>query len=205
MHDGSIEVMLHRRILNDDGFGVGEPLNETAFGTGLVIRGQHYLIFDSPSSSALYHRPAAQNLYLRPLHTYALVNTPYSDYSSKFIQSWSALKQTLPLNVHLLTFDQLSSDTYLVRLEHYFELNEDATYSKSVQFDLQALFDSLGKVNNIVELTLGANLPLSDLKRLVWTTTENESSEWQGKGNGLSGTVVTLNAMEIKTFNVTIA
>ncbi len=28
-------------MLFDDSFGVGEPLNETAFGTGLVIRGKH--------------------------------------------------------------------------------------------------------------------------------------------------------------------
>ncbi len=34
-------VDLFRRMLFDDSFGVGEPLNETAFGTGLVIRGKH--------------------------------------------------------------------------------------------------------------------------------------------------------------------
>lgn len=29
--------------MHDDAFGVGEALNETAFGKGLVIRGSHYV------------------------------------------------------------------------------------------------------------------------------------------------------------------
>lgn len=39
-----MELMVHRRLLHDDSFGVGEPLNETAFGKGLVVRGKHYLV-----------------------------------------------------------------------------------------------------------------------------------------------------------------
>ena len=44
MKDGEMELMVHRRLLDDDAFGVGEPLNETAFGMGLVARGKHFLI-----------------------------------------------------------------------------------------------------------------------------------------------------------------
>ena len=32
--------MIHRRLLYDDAFGVGEPLNETAIGQGLDDRGK---------------------------------------------------------------------------------------------------------------------------------------------------------------------
>lgn len=39
-----MELMVHRRLLHDDAFGVGEALNETAFGEGLVVRGKHYLL-----------------------------------------------------------------------------------------------------------------------------------------------------------------
>lgn len=34
---------VHRRLLHDDAFGVGEALNETAYGEGLVAVGSHYV------------------------------------------------------------------------------------------------------------------------------------------------------------------
>lgn len=207
IHDGSVELMVHRRTLFDDRQGVNEPMNETAFGTGLVVRGQHYLVLEPPEYSALYHRPAAQHLFMNPIATYALPNVSYTDYSTNYQQTWSALSQTLPLNVHLLTFDQITSNSYLVRIEHYFEANEDETYSKAVEFDLQILFNKLGQISDTVELTLAGNLPLSDMERLVWKTNHDESSEWKPTVldmNSMKSTVVTLNPMEIKTFQITL-
>jgi len=188
MHDGSIELMVHRRTLYDDSQGVDEPMNETAYGQGLVIRGKHFLIVESPEFSALHHRIAAQNLFMSPLKTYALPNMSYATYSNSYHQTWSALtgSQPLPTNIHLLTFDQLTSKVFLIRIEHYFELNEDATLSKSVEIDLQSLFNVFGNITDLVELTLTGNLPLNQLNRLVWTTNNNESSYW--KSNGMSET-----------------
>ena len=174
IHDGSMEIMLHRRLLYDDGFGVIKALNESAYGQGLVIRGRHLLVVQSPASSALAHRVTAQQFYMNPLATYSLTQLNYTDYSTTYHQTWSALTDTLPLNVHLLTLDQLSAKNYLIRLEHYFELNEDDTYSKAVTLDLQSIFQSIGTISSTVELTLAANLPLADLQRLNWMTDDGQ-------------------------------
>ena len=168
--------MLHRRTLTDDSLGIFEPMNETAFGQGLVVRGRHLLIVEQPSSSALLHRVSAQRLYMHPLATFGLPQQVYANYSATFRQTWSALNGTSPLNVHLLTFDQLDAKNYRVRVEHYFELNEDPNYSQPVTFDLRSIFTTIGIISNVVELTLGANLPLANLQRLNWTTTTDETS-----------------------------
>jgi lysosomal alpha-mannosidase len=177
IRDGSLEIMLHRRLLYDDDLGVSEPLNESAFGEGLVVRGRHSLIVDAPATSALAHRVSAQNMYMHPLATYSLTQQSYADYSAAYRLTWSALTDVLPLNVHLLTLDQLGPKDFLIRVEHYFELNEDDTYSHPVTIDLQSIFKSIGTINNTVELTLGGNLPLADLQRLKWVTSDAESNE----------------------------
>ena len=41
MQDGDMEIMIHRRLLYDDAFGVGEPLNESAFGQGTVMLNEY--------------------------------------------------------------------------------------------------------------------------------------------------------------------
>lgn len=51
LSDGSVEIMVHRRLLHDDNCGVNEALNETAFGQGLVARGIHYLSVTSKKSA----------------------------------------------------------------------------------------------------------------------------------------------------------
>jgi lysosomal alpha-mannosidase len=169
--------MLHRRLLYDDAFGVSQALNETAYGQGLVVRGRHVLVVEPPSSSAVIHRVNAQQLYMHPLATYSLVQQTFTDYSASYYLTWSALTDALPLNVHLLTLDQLGPKNYLVRVEHYFELNEDDTYSHPITFDLQSIFQSVGSISNATELTLAANLPLSELERLNWMSGNEELNQ----------------------------
>ncbi|KIH59263.1 glycosyl hydrolase family 38 protein [Ancylostoma duodenale] len=43
--DGGLELMLHRRCFADDHWGVEEALDEPGDGSGLVVRGTHYVLF----------------------------------------------------------------------------------------------------------------------------------------------------------------
>ncbi|CAF3990994.1 unnamed protein product, partial [Rotaria sp. Silwood2] len=137
--------------------------------------------------------------------TFAINLQDYDSYSAVYRQSWSALTDTLPLNVHLLTLDQLGPKDYLIRVEHYFELFEDDTYSQPVTIDLQSIFKSIGAINSTTELTLSANLPLADMQRLDWLTGDKESSHVNVlEEKSLKGTSVRLIPMQIRTFHVTV-
>lgn len=171
--------MLHRRILHDDGLGVGEALNETAFGKGLVVTGRHVLFLEKPSESAKLHRTTAQQMFMHPLATYAIPNDiPYANFTNMYRTTWSTLSTTMPMNIHLLTFEQLDLKIYLVRVEHYFELNEDNLYSRPVTVDLQTIFNEIGTISEILELVLNANMPLSQMHRLEWTVKDHRTSEY---------------------------
>ncbi|CAF1238466.1 unnamed protein product [Adineta steineri] len=215
LFDGSIELMIHRRLLYDDNLGVGEALNESAFGQGLVVRGKHFLNIDSPQTSALYHRIHSQELFMSPLVIFALINSSYMNYSNLYRQTWSALSDILPSNIHLLTLDQLNEKQYLIRLEHYFELNEDEKYSYPTKINLQSIFKSIGTIDKILELTLDANLELtldanlelSQMNRLHWLTDNDElllQTNNSTKQHSLVDTNIILNPMQIRTFRITI-
>ena len=197
--------MVHRRILDSDpSSGMKEPLNETAYGQGLVARGKHLLIIDTPDNSAFFHRINAQQLFMQPIPTFSLTNLSYANYSASYRQTWSALVDPIPHNLHLLTLDQLAPKQYLVRVEHYFEMYEDPVYSQPIQVDLQQLLHSLGTITDQTEMILTANMPLAQLNRLNWTTTDHQSSYQSMKSDvSVKDTKIILNPMQIRTFQVT--
>ena len=58
---------MHRRLLEDDGFGVEEALNEEAFGEGLVVQGQHSILLgDNSDEAVLEEKIQALRLSLKP-------------------------------------------------------------------------------------------------------------------------------------------
>lgn len=87
--DGSLELMVHRRLLHDDAFGVEESLNETAYGQGLIARGIHYLIM---GSSQLDQSPTTQSLErftqlertLQPWRFFSETKFSYKDWRQQF-------------------------------------------------------------------------------------------------------------------------
>jgi len=198
INDGQIEVMVQRRLLYDDGRGVGEPLNESA-----PIRTVHKVIIDRPANSARQQR--VNSLLLNNPAT-LLFGVGYkgssSAWFSNFNTNFSPLVQALPFNVHIMTLRALptSINDVLLRLNHIFAVGEDSVYSAPATVDIAQLFKNL-RVTNVVEMTLTGNRPLSEEKRLHWNTASVED-EVDYVRTPLQGTVVQLKPMEIRTFVV---
>uniref|UniRef100_A0A672MN49 Lysosomal alpha-mannosidase n=1 Tax=Sinocyclocheilus grahami TaxID=75366 RepID=A0A672MN49_SINGR len=193
IYNGSLEIMLHRRLLYDDFRGVGEPLSEPGeFSDGLVARGRLLLTLSPPDTAADVHRPLAQGMVLQPLLSFQ-DGTPSANTKLEF----SGLQTSLPPAVHLLTLSQWDKDTVLIRLEHQYQAKESKTHSQPVTVNLQKLFSTL-EVLGASEMSLGANQWKEDMNRLQWNT-EKTSKPLPLSDKDPSPWEVTLNPMEIRT------
>ncbi|XP_059848318.1 lysosomal alpha-mannosidase [Hypanus sabinus] len=203
--DGSLELMVHRRLLWDDHRGVGEPLTEPGYdGKGLVVRGKYFVYLDTVDDSPELHRLKAEAEYMAPLAVMSVGSAvPYNDHRAP-IKQYSALKGELPHSIHLLTLAQWDSESILLRLEHQFEQGESQVYSKPQTVDLQNLFPAF-EIISVEERSLGFNQLKSDMSRLVWITAqEMEGSNSFSRHRSISAHNVTLHPMEIRTFHIRI-
>ena len=176
--DGSVELMVHRRLTMDDGFGVDEALMEPGEdGRGLVARGKHRVVLSDIQESVRQMRMMSKSLNLKPVIAFrkrdispnhraghepkgsrALVN-------SKFI----GLNKKLPPNINLLTLEPWTDNRLLLRLEHIFEVNEDPKYSRPRRVALRDLFAPF-IIEEATEMTLTANQDKrsAEARRLRW-------------------------------------
>ncbi|KAH8410113.1 hypothetical protein KR009_006062 [Drosophila setifemur] len=155
MQNGQLEIMLARRLVRDDGYGVGEALNEVQYGEGLIARGSIYLIL-SPTGESTFEEREAEKEHHLPLWKFFSKNTGSSSSVAKSVPSFN----DFPKSVHLLTLEPFNDDEILFRVENFV----DHTEGNVVSFNIRPLFDSLNG-SEIRETTLDGNLPLSDMKR----------------------------------------
>ena len=171
-----LELMIHRRLLYDDAFGVGEALNETAFGQGLVARGKHWLQFSNDKHmAARRHRLKSQQVFMDVLVSFAPTKMSFQDYQmiaeslNEPLRFESTLiREELPENVHILTLEPWRENQILLRLEHQFDVDEDPKLSLPVKINIKKLFNPNTvpfTVKKIIEVALGANLPENKVKR----------------------------------------
>ncbi|KAM6307824.1 LOW QUALITY PROTEIN: lysosomal alpha-mannosidase, partial [Podargus strigoides] len=200
--DGSVELMVHRRLLYDDNRGVGEPLVELgADKRGLVVRGRHLVLLDTPEAAAERHRPLAQELVTAPYAVLAPGGGPARRPRQPPRRQFSGLRRELPPNVHLLTLAPWEGGALLLRLEHQFERGDSANGSQPVTIDLLSLFSAF-TITSVREMALGGDVPLDAVSRLVWTPDTGPSQPRPVPK--LDPSRVTLQPMEIRTFLATV-
>ncbi|KAL0858609.1 hypothetical protein ABMA27_012444 [Loxostege sticticalis] len=209
LQEGCIEIMIHRRLLHDDAFGVDEALNETEYGKGLVVRGNHRFFF---TIDPVTFKDVLE-MRLRP-------QVFVSDAKDLNYGSWmnlnnekSWLQAPLPDGVHFLTLEPFGIEgqhQLLIRLENYLDESE----SSSRVVDLGQLL-TISSFDSVGEKALAADRGVKE--KWSWSTIE-EFSESFNDQYGSSKPVrkahekseksddsykVNLDAKQIRTFVVT--
>jgi len=223
--DGQLEVMVHRRLVDDDGRGVAEPLNETdigitsyysdpkaqRLGRGIVVAGTHYLFFGSAAGAAAQWRPKTQRVYAPFTPLFAPLpagGSAVADYIKSHAVDYSWLKTDLPVNVEVVTlaawgqWQPSVKSASLLRLAHMFGVDEDAALSKPVSVDLSALFETTPAVITPVSLTATRSAGEA-AQRMEWRAVGDNAHANMGEhlvDSQLRAEVVTLNPLEVQTF-----
>lgn len=267
IRDGQVELMLHRRLLQDDGLGMEEPLNEPGIDRrGLIVRGKHYLLIGPIDSVIRSTRQLSKQLHMHPIQWFqappatvnltpggaGTINGPVlpsagaqisagsgglasgsgladpvlggvglaSSMQSRF--KFNGLRDYLPKMINLLTLESWDQDHVLIRLEHIFEINEDADYSRPVQVSLKRMFKNF-KLLKVRETTLDAlqDIEVARFNRLRFQTSTNPYKNYtdelgdfvnmdyvshliEASQPGEDLFIVELRPMEIRTFLVQI-
>ncbi|XP_012496872.1 PREDICTED: lysosomal alpha-mannosidase [Propithecus coquereli] len=197
VRDGSLELMVHRRLVKDDRRGVGEPLLES--GSGAWVRGRHLVLLDTVQTAAAGHRLLAEKEVLAPQVVLSQGGgAPYNLRAAPRKQ-FSGLRRELPPSVHLLTLARWGPGMLLLRLEHQFAVGEDSlrNLSSPVTLDLRDMFSAF-TITSLQETTLAANQPWATASRLKWRP--NTGPRPRSTPYLLDPAAVTLEPMEIRTF-----
>ncbi|XP_078151977.1 alpha-mannosidase-like isoform X2 [Carex rostrata] len=206
IEDGQIELMVHRRILHDDGRGVGEALDEQVCVAkkceGLTIRGHYYIGINKLGDGSYWRRTTGQQIYSPFLLAFS--HEDEEVWKSSHVTKYSLMDEnySLPPNVAIITLQSLDDGTVLLRLAHLFEAGEDANYSTMARVELKKLF-SQRLIKEITETNLSTNQVKSKMKRLNWKTKGGEEDTLHPVRGGKVDSevlVVELGPMEIRTF-----
>eukprot|EP00252_Welwitschia_mirabilis_P007627 TRINITY_DN1919_c0_g1_i1.p1 TRINITY_DN1919_c0_g1~~TRINITY_DN1919_c0_g1_i1.p1 ORF type:complete len:1055 (-),score=246.23 TRINITY_DN1919_c0_g1_i1:132-3296(-) len=208
--DGELEIMLHRRLLHDDGKGVGEALNETVCinGTasceGLIVQGRLYLNVNPVGKGSEWRRTKGLKTALPLQMLFATVED--GDLNLIKASKFSALIEgyELPPNVAIITLKELDNGHVLLRLAHIYEIEENSSLSTIAKVNIKNIFRGR-KLENVVEVNLSAVKKKSEMNSLKWKvegeelTLDQPHQRYQGSGEDF---VIELSPMEIKSLEI---
>ncbi|XP_062850281.1 epididymis-specific alpha-mannosidase isoform X2 [Trichomycterus rosablanca] len=221
LDQGQIEVMLHRRLWNNQEWNLGYnlTLNDSS-----VVRPVLWLMLGSPAVMASLSQQATLSLQHRPVvlpidkphkpwnrrekingptvQSVVLPKNLHLQYLS--IPGWSYVKHIHPLMNFSSGGERSETDfnRVLLRIIHLYEKGEDPVLSKPTTINLKEVMKGIGEVNNVQERSLTGTWDISDLQRWSWKTAENENSTentsfFSGVTKDFS---VTISPKEIRTF-----
>ncbi|KAG5060965.1 hypothetical protein JHK87_001994 [Glycine soja] len=204
--DGQVELMLHRRMLFDDGRGVDERLDELVCQNdrcqGLTVRGNYYVGIHKLGAGSHWRRTTGQEVYSPLLLAFA-----HED-----LGNWKAFHVTrgtvidpnynLPPNVALITLEVLDNGMVLLRLAHLYEAGEDAQLSTLTKVELKKMF-ATKMIRGLIEVSLSANQEKEKMKKKTWNVAGDKGQGSKSvRGGPVShiNLVVELGPMEIRSF-----
>ncbi|XP_073225139.1 probable alpha-mannosidase At5g13980 isoform X2 [Cicer arietinum] len=204
--DGQVELMVHRRLLNDDSRGVAEALNETVCVsdkcTGLTVLGKYYFRIDPIGEGARWRRTFGQEIYSPLLLAFTESEGNWGD---SHVTTFSGIDSSysLPENVAVITLQDLGDGNVLLRLAHLYEIGEDIHLSIKSSIELKKVFRDK-QINKITEVNLSANQERAEMekKRLVWQVKGSSREPEVSRGGPVDPEklIVELSPMEIRTF-----
>jgi len=198
--NGEMEMMIHRRLLYDDGRGVGEPLNEST-----IIRTTKQVMIDTIANS----KTSLRSHVVSKLHPVELffgppLSSPTKWMNASYSLNFSPLNAPLPSNAQLLSFEPQNFDGKylyaLVRLQNIYSVDENP---QNVTVDLSTMFTNLIP-QDITEMCITGTVELKDINFLKWNTTNGENHSFENRESD-SKYQITLSPMQIRTFLVQFA
>ncbi|XP_073978683.1 lysosomal alpha-mannosidase-like isoform X2 [Rhodnius prolixus] len=198
LNDGEIELMLHRRLMHDDAFGVGEALDEIAFEKPLVAIGSHYVSLSRDANARMLVQEKVLDSWTFISSTQGL---SFEKWKKEYKMEFSGIKSALPNNVQILTLERWEQaedekKIYLLRLENIMDKRADPSVA---EVNIQDLFTTFSIIN-IKEMMLGGNIPSDRSRRLKWRSFNKRNGNIKVQEASFVGNIVTLKPMEIRTF-----
>ncbi|XP_036407174.1 epididymis-specific alpha-mannosidase [Megalops cyprinoides] len=217
---GQLEVMLHRRLWNNQEWNLGYnlTLNDTS-----VVRPVLWMILGSQTTTASLYQREVLELQHRPV--VMLMDMPQKAWRAQESQNGAPVNPVvLPPNLHLLTLSvpgwgyssnhtqnlwDIQRDTkggpdfdrVLLRIMHLYEVGEDPVLSKPATINLKEVLQDLGELRLVEERSLTGTWDISELQRWKWRTVQGTNPEGgRSRAGRTQDFSMTISPKEIRTF-----